>query len=466
MNILDKLTRHLIETKYESLPKAVVEATRRQILDTLGVTAGGSTCSVSGEMKGLADMVREWGGTKESTIIGFGGQVPAPNAAFVNAVSSARLDFDDTLVTWVNLHTSRVIVPVAFAMAERQGNIDGRELITAIALGYDFNCRIKQASGGNTDTDVRFTSNFFGAAATAARLLGLDHDRFQNALFLTYHQMSGAGGNGVGGVDAGACLKGVSNGFAAKAGIISALMAEKGFTATPNYLDADNKDNYYQIYCGGSYLPWALTMDLGKTFTGAITAQKEYPCCHGQHASIEAALGLMKQYHLKPADVAEVTLRLSPFDYFILADPLEKKQNPQNLIETQFSICWGVASAIVYGEVGIKNFGAEALSDKRIKEMACKIKPLIDKTMSTENGFKPAVAEIKTRSGKVYSKQVDAPFGTPGNPMNFADVVAKFKECCRYSANPISAENQDKVIKMVEGLEKVKDAGRIARLLG
>jgi 2-methylcitrate dehydratase PrpD len=466
MNILDKLTNYLIETKYESLPKDVVEATRRQILDTLGVTAAGSTCSISGEMNGLAEMVKDWGGKKESTLIAFGGRVPAPNAAFVNATSSMRLDFDDTLVTWINLHTSRVIIPTAFAMAERQGNISGKELIAAVALGYDFACRIKQASGGNKDNAVKSTCNFFGAAATAARLLGLEHERFQDALFLAFHQMGGAGGSGGGGIRSGAGLKGVSNGFAAKAGIISALMAEKGFTAAPDFLEAENKENYYEIFCGGSYLPWLLTSDLGKAYTGAITAQKEYPCCHGQHASIEAALGLMKENHLKPADVAEVNIRLSPFDYFLLAEPLERKQNPQNIIETQFSVCWGVASAIVYGGVGIPNFGKEALKDSRVKEMARKVKPRIDKAMAREQGFPPAAIDIKTGSGKVYSRQVDFPFGTPGNPMTFADVALKFKECCRYSANPIPPENRDKVIKMVEGLEKVNDAGRIVRLLG
>jgi 2-methylcitrate dehydratase PrpD len=86
--------------------------------------------------------------------------------------------------------------------------------------------------------------------------------------------------------------------------------------------------------------------------------------------------------------------------------------------------------------------------------------------MAREQGFMPAAVDIKTVSGKVYSRQVEFPFGTPGNPMTFADVASKFKECCGYSANPIPPENQDKVIKMVEGLEKVADVGDIVRLLG
>jgi 2-methylcitrate dehydratase PrpD len=463
MNILDKLTAHLIETKYESLPKNVVEATRRQILDTLGVTAAGSACSVAGEMQGLADMVKDWGGKEESTIIAFGGRVPAPEAAFINAISSVRLDFDDTLVTWMNLHAARAIVPTAFAMAERLGNIDGRELIAAVALGYDFACRVKQASGGNNDNAIMSACNFFGTAATAARLLGLERGKFQDALFLAFHQMCGATGVGL---HAGAGLKGVSNGFAAKAGIISALMAEKEFATKPDFLEVDNKNNFYKIFCNGSYMPWLLTADLGKSFTGSITAQKEFPCCHGQHAAIEAALGLVKENQLQPADVAEVTISLSPFDYYNLADPLESKQNPQNIIETQFSVPWGVAGAIVYGKVGIENFSAEALRDVKVQEMVHKVKARIDKEMAREYGFMPAAVEIKTRRGKVYSRHVEFAYGTPGNPMTFTDVVSKFKECCRHSVNPIPPENGDKVIKMVEGLEKVKDVSPIIRLLG
>ncbi len=466
MGIIDKLIRYLVETGYESLPLEVIEATRKQILDTLAATVAGSTCSISGEMNGLVDMVREWGGKEESTIIAFGGRVPAPSAAFVNAVSSVRLDFDDTLVTWINLHTSRAIVPTALAMAERQGGINGKQFISAIALGYDLACRIKQAAGYNADNAIRFTSNFFGAAATAGLILGLDHEKLKNALFLAFHQMSGAGSTGGGGIGSGASLKGLSNGFAAKAGVISALLAEKGFTAAADFLDVENKNNYYQMFCGGSYLPWILTLDLGKAYAGTNTSFKEYPCCHGQHAAIEAALALMKEHRLKSSDVAEVTLHLSPVDFESLANPLESKQNPRNIIETQFSLCWGVASAIVYGEVGIKNFSAEALKDASVRKMARKVTGKMSMEMAREQGFPAAAVDIKTGGGKVYTRQIDHAFGTVGNPMSLSDVIEKFRYCCGYSVYPIPPKNQAEVIGMIEGLEKVKDIGRIARLLG
>jgi 2-methylcitrate dehydratase PrpD len=466
MNILDKITAYLVQTDYEALTPALAEFTKMQILDTIGVTIAGSSCSISGEMNGLAKMVKEWGGKKESTILGFGGRFPAANAAFVNGVSSTRLDFDDTIVTWINLHSSRAIVPAAVAMAERQGKIGGKRFITAVALGYDLACRIKQACGYNADMAIRFTSNFFGAAAAAGIISGLDEEKMKNALFLAFHQVSGAGSTGGGGIASGASLKGLSNGFAAKAGIISVLLAEQGFTSELDFLDAENKNNYYQMFCGGSYLPWILTSDLGKVFSGLNTSLKEYPCCHGQHAAIEAALGLMKEHDIRPEDVAEVTLRLSPVDYGSLASPLETKQNPKNIIDTQFSVCWGVASAIIYGEVGIKNFSEEALREKRVCEMARKVFGKIDASMSRESGFPAAGVDIRTVSGQVYSRQVDNAYGTVGNPMSMTDIISKFRYCCRYSVNPIPEVNQERAIEMVARLEKINDVSRIPRLLG
>jgi 2-methylcitrate dehydratase PrpD len=463
MGVLDMLVKNLVETNYEALPSDVVEATRKQVLDTLGVTVAGSTCSISGEMNKLVELVKEWGGKEESTILAFGGQVPAHNAALVNGTLCVRLDFDDTRVTSVHEHPTRAIVPTAFAMAERQGNINGKEFITAVALGHDLECRMKEAAGHDRGP-FGMTTNFFGATATAGKILGLNEEKFRYALGLAFHQISGASSGG--GSGALGSLKGLNNGFAAQTGIVSALLAERGFIVNWEFLEAKNKNNFYEVFFGGFYWPWLLTLDLGKVFAGLNTSQKEFPCCHGQHMALEATLGLIKEHDVKPDDVAEVTVRLSPNDYSLLGEPVEKKQNPKNIIESQFSICWGMASAIVYGEVGIRNFTEEALRDTRVQEMARRVFPKPEIELARGLGFTPAIVEIITKDGMVYSKQVDYPFGSPLNPMSLADVEVKFKYCCQYSVKPIPDENQDKVIQMVNELEKVSDVSQIVRLLG
>jgi 2-methylcitrate dehydratase PrpD len=462
VSVQDTITKHLVETNYKALSAETVEASKKQILDMLGVMIAGSTCSISDEMNGLVDLVKDWGGKKESTILAFGGQVPAPNAALVNGTLCVRRDFDDTNLIYGGGHASRAIVPTAFAMAERQGGITGKEFITAVALGHDLECRIAAAAGRGMGSWYMI-SNFFGAAATAGKILGLNEKKMGDTLAFAFHQMCGASTGGSAGLGS---LKGVSNGFCCKAGIESALLADKGFTVDWDIFDPKSRSNFYERFFNGGYTPLILTSDLGKMFVGAKTSEKEFPCCHGQHMTLKATLGLLKEHKVKPEDITEVIFHVNLGDYFLLGDPVEKKQNPQNIIQAQFSLCWGVASAIVYGEVGIKNFTEEALHDVRIQELAKKVfgKPEVE--LRGTMGILPATVEIKLKNGKVFSKQTDQLFGTPENPMSLDNVATKFRYCCQYSVKPIPKENQDKVIQMVKGLERVSDVSQIVRLLG
>jgi 2-methylcitrate dehydratase PrpD len=464
MSIIELIAAHLVGTNYESLSDKTVEVTKKQILDTLAATIGGSTCSISGEIEGLAETVKSWGGRRESSLVGFGGRVPAPQAAFLNGVLAVRLDFDDTHVRGFNIHISRGVVPTALAMAERQRGISGKELITAVALGHDLSFRLRQAGGNSMDSAFGMITNFFGAAASAGKILGLNAAQFGAAMGLTFHQLSGAQSS-PGTAGAGASIKGLNNGVACKTGIISCLLAEKGFTGSLNFLEETNKRNFYQTFFRGVYLPQYLTADLGKTFNGIFNNQKEYPCCHGQHTAIEATLNLIKRDNIQARDVAEVLLRISPGDYDYLASPSEKKKSPQNIIETQFSIYWGVASAICYGETTIRNFSASAYSNKNIWEMLGKVSARPEPEFTKQESFTPVIVEIKTRDGSKHSGRLDYPFGSTQNPMTMKDTAAKFKHCCRYSARPIPEENQDKVISLFENLERVKDVGRISRLV-
>ena len=464
MSILDKITRYLVETDYESLPADVVEVTKKQILDTLAAMVGGSTCSISGELEEMVDLIKGWGGKEESTIVAYGGRVPAPSAGFVNGVLCVRLDFDDTQVKGMRIHPSRAVVPTAFALAERQGNITGRELITAVALGHDLECRLKIAVGRDLNSPLGMVTNFFGAAATAGKLIGLDEEKMGHALSLACHQISGAKSR-AGTAGAGASVKGINNGIVVESGIASALLADRGFASSPDFLEAENKRNLYHIFFSGYYEPSLLTAELGRVFAGLNTSQKEYPCCHGQHTAIRAALGLVREQGIKPDDVAEVLLRISPFDHDYLAQPVEEKQDPKNIIESQFSLYWGVASAIVYGKVNIGNFAVAALNDTQVRGMVNRISAKADTELAREGGFTPAIVEIKTGDGVVYAKQVDQPFGSPAEPMGFTDLAQKFRHCCQYSIRPVARENQDEVIRLVERLEEVSDVGRIVRLM-
>jgi 2-methylcitrate dehydratase PrpD len=464
MDILDTLTNHILETTFEDLPSDAIEAAKKQVLDTLAAAVAGSTCDISGEIGGLAQMVKEWGGKEESSILAFGGRVPACNAAFVNGTLCVRLDFDDTFAMMVRNHPSRAVIPVAFAVAEKLGNVSGKQLLTAIVLGHDLACRMKLAVGHDVESPLGMVTNFFGATATAGKLMGLNKEGLKNAMGICFHLVSGAR-TGMGTAGAGASLKGINNGIVCKTGVLSALLAEKGFGSSWDFLQPENKNNFYAVFYNNLYYPSILLMDLGRVFMNTKTSMKEFPCCHGQHPALEATLSLVRKHKIKPSEVKEVQLYLGPVDFFLLANPIEKKQNPENVIEAQFSLCWGVASAIALGTVSLENFSPQALGRAEIRELARRIraKMVIDYAGPIHA---PCKVEIGTTDGKTYIAEHSQPiYGSPHNPMSFHDIEKKFKACCRYSIKPIPEADQELVVDLVREMEKIDDAGRIARLL-
>ncbi len=124
--------------RYEDLPAAAIEVTKKDILDTLGTALAGSTAEGAKELIGL---VEELGGKPESSVIAYGSKVPSPQAALVNGFMARSPDYDDTHDVAV-IHTGTTVIPAAFAAAERKGAVSGKEFITAVALSIDMICRM------------------------------------------------------------------------------------------------------------------------------------------------------------------------------------------------------------------------------------------------------------------------------------------------------------------------------------
>jgi len=455
MSAISMFTRNIVEVSYDSLPIDAVAATKKQILDTLGATLAGSMSENAGH---LANLIKDWGGKEESTMLGYGGKVPCTNAALVNGWSAAVIDFDD-FHDLDFLHTSRGVVPAALAIAERKGAVDGRDFIVAVALGTDLAYRMARAALVHRESGFLLGPNFFGAAASAGKILGLDEEKLRNALGIALMQVCGDGY----GLREALNTKGLDGGFQAKAGILAALMAEKGLSGSADPLEGEGF-GFYPLYHRNLYTPSLLTQDLGKVFEVVSSSQKPYPCCRWSHPAIRATLELVNEYDIKPEDVTEVIAYHGPI---ALSDcePLEEKQRPRNHY-TQHSLPWAVANAILYRKVGIEHYTEEAIRNNKTLEMAQKVIPKLTPELAHMPFAEPAIVEIKTQNGKLYSKRVDIVPGSPEDPMSFDATAEKFRYCCNYSAKPISKENQDIVIRMINKLEEVTNVSQIAGLLG
>ena len=246
-----------------------------------------------------------------------------------------------------------------------------------MALGSDFICRLGLATrpGENIHQYGWHLTTLYGymtAAAVAGRLLGLDAAGLTNAIGIGYHQSSGNGQC----VKDGALTKRMGPGMAVRGGIASALMAKRGITGARNSLEG--KSGIYQVYHQGRYSREALVGDLGKRFESVNVSIKPYPCCRGVHPFIDAGLGLVAKHDIRPQDVEGILINCGEGTNYLLATPFEAKARPRTFVDSQFSIVWGVATAIARRRAGLDDFTQEAIESADILEVTAKISVEVD----------------------------------------------------------------------------------------
>lgn len=452
------LARHVASLEYDNLPKEVVEITKNSILDTLGVisaaTGLGSGC------RELAELIMEAGGQREGTIIGFGGRVPSWMAAFVNGSMANALDYDD-LHGKVAVHPSACIIPAAFATAESVGIVDGRKFITAVALGIDMVCRMGFAIEWEFDWILSSVFGAFGSAATSGKLLEFGEDKLVDAFGVALCQ---AGCTMELCYSVGSNLRGAYPGFAAKAGVLSAMMARKGINGPRNSMEG--KGGLYPVYFKGQkYDRNAIITDLGRRFEGINVGFKPWPACALTHSYITATLKAIEEHSIRPEDIKQITAFVNEVSQQV-CEPLQARRQPLSITDAKFSLPFTLAIAATSRRVMLADYTLEKLKCQHVLALAQKVVPKLDEQVKRIGAVTQGVVEISTKQGKTYQSQADFAHGRPEDPMSRGEIIAKFKDCIGYSVKAMSKEDTQKVVDMVVGLEDVRDVSQIMRLLG
>lgn len=450
------MVKNVKDANYKQLPADVVEVTKKLILDTLAVSFCGSA---EAGVKDIIDIFKGWGGREESTIWVYGGKLPCISAAQINATMVHASDYDDTHDP-SPVHTGVVAVPTALAVAEMAKDVDGKELITAIALAVDFTIRLCMACNISMfESGWHYTTlhGNFNAAIVSGKLLGFDEETFVNACGLAYHQ---AGGN-IQCVHDGTLAKRFGPGFAVRNGIMSALMAQKGITGAKGVLQG--RHGLFNVYHRGEYNPELLTADLGKRYNVIDISFKPYPCVRNAHPPIDAAMAIVKEYNVKAEEIENIEVWVSN-DAMSLCEPLETKQNPRNTVDAQFSIPWAVAVAVARNKVGLDSVTGDAIKDETILALSHKVRPKIDNSLN-RRGVTPAIVKIGTKDGRYYSKRVEDPYGSPRNPMGMDVLIEKFRDCGLHAARPVKKNKMKELIQLVSNLETVSDVTRLTSLM-
>lgn len=457
MNTTQCFAQFLADLRFEDLPTDTVEAVKKQVLDVLATSlAGGRSRGV----KEVYELVNHWGGREESSVISLGGRFPSIHAVLVNSIMAHALDYDDTHEKGAQ-HPGVVAVPTAFAVAEAIGGVKGTDFISAIAGGVDLACRFgratKSAKPGLLEGGWHYTSlyGYFNAMAVAGKLYGLGEEEFANALGIAYHQAAG----NLQCIRDGALTKRMGPGFASRGGLTAALMAAKGVTGARDVIESDL--GVFQLYHAG-YDSEVLLDRLGKEFASTTTAFKPYPCCRGNHPYIDAILNLACAVDIRAEEVDEVLLATCNA-LQILCEPYESKAQPRDVVDSQFSLPWAVACALVRRRVGIAEFTEGAIKEPSLISMAMKVKPRRDPSLPDELGH-PFGVKIITKKG-TYETTTSYPSGNPEDPLSLERLEDKFRDCASYSPKSFSQGSLNEIVSMVSNLDEVKDVAAIVRMV-
>jgi 2-methylcitrate dehydratase PrpD len=244
--------------------------------------------------------------------------------------------------------------------------------------------------------------------------------------------------------------KPLHTGKSSYAGVLSAYLAREGFTGATKILEGEK--GFCRAMVAEPHLE-KLTEGLGLGFKIDDNSFKPYPCCKHSHASLYALQVLQKENKFTAADVAKVEVLVNS-----ITDSLINNPNPQTVYGCKFSLQYCDASMLIYGNVGIEQFSAQAMANPETRALMQKIEvrrdPEIQQVYDTDPSKLATKVIVTLKDGRKLEKEVDYPKGDPACPMTWEDSVAKFTAL----AEPVyGKEKTAKLCALIDKLDEVKD---------
>ena len=438
-----KLVNFVCDTRFEDISSSALNTVKRQVLAVVGTTIAGATAE---GCETAVQLYRELKGKQEATILIHGDRVPAHDAAFVNGVMARSLDFCDSMAP--GPHPGSAVIPSALAAAELAGGCSGRDFISAVAVGTEVASRLNLSEAAYDGLDPTGICVPFGAAAAAARILGLRRKETWNALAMAFNC---CGGSFQSHIDGSLGVRFVQ-GRVAQSGVISARLALKGITGPRNFLDGVY--GYFHLYGKDLSTGEAGVSELGTRWELLKLVFKKYPSCALTAGSTDLVLKLIAEENLRADDVERIDITVPPYTYKLVGHPFEIGDNPK--VNAQFSIRYCVANALLRGASKLVHFEEEAIRDPRAAVLLKKIHVVPDKALE-ERGHTSVDMRVAIRGGMEYLRKLDLAPGFPGNELSGKDHEERFWDCVDFAGMPIRRENAQKIASIVETIEMLED---------
>jgi 2-methylcitrate dehydratase PrpD len=446
------LARFAAETPASAIPIDVVERIKLSCLDGLGVALRGTTFPWT---RMVRDLVQAEGGHAIASLWGSGARSSLGNAALFNGTAGHAFEMDDIHKESI-VHPNSLGVPVALALAEADPALSGRDIVTALTLGYEVGLRI-----GNAATTALFLNGFhpqgttgaFVAAATAGRLLRLDAAQMQHALGI-----AGSMGAGLMAAQEGAMVKRLHAGRAAQSGLTAALLAKRGFTGISDIVEA----SYGGFLSAFARTPNAARLidGLGADWEAGKVGFKMYPNVTSIHAALDALRAVVIEEDVPAARIAEVRVGCGHMTFVHTA----WDYRPVGTTAAQMNIFYGLSVMAQRRNVAARDYADDTIADPEILAFIPRIKVAEDPEIEGKGpAFRHAArVAVLTTDGRTFSRDVWHRRGSPENPVSRREVEEKF------AANVeglLDADAAQRLQSLAANLDSLPDAREIIAIM-
>jgi len=420
-----ELGKFIAGLRYQGIPREAVNFIHTGFTDCVGVMLAGAREPAP---QLLRAMLAPAGG--EATLLFGAGRASAPEAAWINGTAAHALDFDDVAQRG---HPSTVLVPAILAEAEALG-ASGEAMVLAYAAGYETWAELVRREPDHHHSKGWHPTGIFGAigaAAACASLRRLDAEQAAHAIALGASQSAGLMSN------FGTMTKPFHAGRAAHAGVVSARLAGKGFTAA---LDAlEHPQGFLAAVSPAGKMDLDAAIEAGRVWKLAKSglSVKKYPLCFCTHRALDGMFDLLQVGKVDADQVRRVTVSTSRRNATIL-----RNHAPQTGLEAKFSMEFAMASALIAGRAGLAELSdafvrrpeVQALMQRVVVEPDDRMDPLTgyaiydEVTLETEDGTRPTVRIVKVRGG-------------PDLPLSREELWAKFEDCLQVGVARVPARD-------------------------
>jgi len=426
----ETIATFIARTSLADLPPDAPEKAAKATADTFAVILAGAGSEVT---EPLLRYARAAGESGVSPILGTGMTATAEMAALVNGTFGHALDYDDVLAI-MPAHPSTIILSAVLASLNGK-RVSGKAFLEAYVLGIEIGGRIGLGmTQGHYRRGFHATGTLalFSGLAALAKLHGLDVPATRQAFG------------------------------------IAASMAQSGFEAAPDILEAPS--GFFSTYGVEESDPDAAVRDLGRPFVIADPglALKKFPCCYATHRAMDGLLALRSKLGFDATAVDRIVCRMPPGGMRVLTYP-----RPTTGLEGKFSLPYTLAAGALDGKYTLETFTDAAVRRPEIERFYARIQaaedpscrgddPHFEKSSSGSRGF--VEVEVRLRDGRSDRVRVDKAPGSPTRDLTWDELRTKFMDCARQSRR-IQEKSAGQAFEMIRTLDRLDDIGEVVGLL-